>query len=150
MISLEGLALSTGRAAEARDTLMTFAQHLNQGLIPNLFPEGDQHGLYHTADATMWFFHAIDRYVTMTRDVETLRELLPALDEIIGRHRAGTLFGIRVDQDGLLTQGDPQLPLTWMDAKVGDWVVTPRRGKPVEINALFYNAFASSPNGGGR
>jgi predicted glycogen debranching enzyme len=140
MISLEGLALSTGRAAEARDTLLTFAQHLNQGLIPNLFPEGDQHGLYHTADATMWFFHAIDRYVTMTRDVETLRELLPALDEIIRQHRAGTLFGIRVDQDGLLTQGDPQLPLTWMDAKVGDWVVTPRRGKPVEINALFYNA----------
>jgi predicted glycogen debranching enzyme len=140
MISLEGLALSTGRAVEARDTLLTFAQHLNQGLIPNLFPEGDQHGLYHTADATMWFFHAIDRYVTMTRDVETLRELLPALDDIIGHHRTGTLFGIRVDQDGLLTQGDPQLPLTWMDAKVADWVVTPRRGKPVEINALFYNA----------
>ncbi len=140
MISLEGLALSTGRAVEARDTLLTFAQHLNQGLIPNLFPEGDQHGLYHTADATMWFFHAIDRYVTMTRDVDTLRELLPALDEIIRHHRAGTLFGIRVDQDGLLTQGDPQLPLTWMDAKVADWVVTPRRGKPVEINALFYNA----------
>ncbi len=140
MISLEGLTLSTGRAPEARDTLLTFAQHLHEGLIPNLFPEGNQHGLYHTADATMWFFHAIDRYVTLTRDVETLRELLPALDEIIRRHRAGTVFGIRVDQDGLLTQGDPQLPLTWMDAKVGDWVVTPRRGKPVEINALFYNA----------
>jgi predicted glycogen debranching enzyme len=140
MISLEGLALSTGRAAEARDTLRTFAQHLREGLIPNLFPEGDQHGLYHTADATMWFFHAIDRYVSMTRDAETLRDLLPALDEIVRRHRAGTLFGIRADSDGLLTQGDPELPLTWMDAKVGDWVVTPRRGKPVEINALWYNA----------
>jgi predicted glycogen debranching enzyme len=140
MISLEGLALSTGRAAEARDTLLTFAQHLHEGLIPNLFPEGDQHGLYHTADATMWFFHAIDRYITHTDDLDTLRELLPALDEILRRHRAGTVFGIRVDEDGLLTQGDPQLPLTWMDAKVGDWVVTPRRGKPVEINALFYNA----------
>ena len=140
MISLEGLALSTGRAAEARDTLLTFAQHLHQGLIPNLFPEGDSHGLYHTADATMWFFHAIDRYVSMTRDMETLRDLLPALDEIVRFHRAGTLFGIRVDSDGLLTQGDPQLPLTWMDAKVQDWVVTPRRGKPVEINALWYNA----------
>src|SRR5262245_31305721 len=140
MISLEGLALSTGRAAEARDTLRTFAQHLHEGLIPNLFPEGDQHGLYHTADATMWFFHAIDRYVSMTRDVETLRDLLPALDEIVRFHRAGTLFGIRVDGDGLLTQGDPQLPLTWMDAKVQDWVVTPRRGKTVEINALWYNA----------
>jgi len=140
MISLDGLSLSTGRAAEARDTLLTFAQHLNQGLIPNLFPEGDQHGLYHTADATMWFFHAIDRYVSMTRDVDTLRDLLPSLDDIVRHHRAGTLFGIRVDEDGLLTQGDPQLPLTWMDAKVDDWVVTPRRGKPVEINALWYNA----------
>ena len=140
MISLDGLALSTGRAAEARDTLMTFAQHLRDGLIPNLFPEGDQHGLYHTADATLWFFHAIDRYVTLTRDVETVRSLLPALDEIVSAHRAGTRFGIRVDADGLLTQGDPALPLTWMDAKVEDWVVTPRRGKPVEINALWFNA----------
>jgi len=140
MISLEGLTLSTSRADEARDTLLTFAQHLDEGLIPNLFPEGDQHGLYHTADATLWFFHAIDRYVTLTRDVDTLRDLLPALDEIIEYHRAGTRFGIRVDHDGLLTQGHPKLPLTWMDAKVGDWVVTPRRGKPVEINALFYNA----------
>jgi predicted glycogen debranching enzyme len=140
MISLDGLQLATGRAAEARDTLRTFAQHLHEGLIPNLFPEGDQHGLYHTADATLWFFHAIDRYLTMTRDVDTLRDLLPRLDEIVACHRRGTLFGIRVDQDGLLTQGDPNLPLTWMDAKVGDWVVTPRRGKPVEINALWYNA----------
>jgi predicted glycogen debranching enzyme len=140
MISLEGLTLSTGRAPEARDTLLTFAQHLHEGLIPNLFPEGDQHGLYHTADATMWFFHAIDRYVTHTGDVETLRGLLPALDAIVSRHRAGTLFGIRSDADGLLTQGDPTLPLTWMDAKVEDWVVTPRRGKPVEINALWFNA----------
>jgi predicted glycogen debranching enzyme len=140
MISLDGLALSTGRAAEARDTLLTFAQHLHQGLIPNLFPEGNQHGLYHTADATLWFFHAIDRYVTLTRDLDTLRDLLPALDQIVGFHRAGTLFGIRADADGLLTQGDPSLPLTWMDAKVEGWVVTPRRGKPVEINALWFNA----------
>ena len=140
MISLDGLQLATGRAAEARDTLRTFAQHLHEGLIPNLFPEGDQHGLYHTADATMWFFHAIDRYVSTSRDMDTLRDLLPRLDEIVACHRRGTLFGIRIDQDGLLTQGDPNLPLTWMDAKVGDWVVTPRRGKPVEINALWYNA----------
>ena len=140
MISLEGLTLSTGRVAEARDTLRTFAQHIRDGLIPNLFPEGDQHGLYHTADATMWFFHAIDRYVTMTGDLETLRDLLPALDEIVRLHRAGTSFGIRIDEDGLLTQGDPTLPLTWMDAKVEGWVVTPRRGKPVEINALWFNA----------
>ena len=140
MISLDGLTLSTGRAPEARDTLLTFAQHIHDGLIPNLFPEGDQHGLYHTADATLWFFHAIDRYVSSTGDVETLSQLVPALDEIVRCHRAGTRFGIHVDADGLLTQGDPTLPLTWMDAKVEDWVVTPRRGKPVEINALWYNA----------
>ena len=140
MISLDGLTLSTGRAPEARDTLLTFAQHIHDGLIPNLFPEGDQHGLYHTADATLWFFHAIDRYVSSTGDIETLSHLVPALDEIVRCHRAGTRFGIHVDTDGLLTQGDPNLPLTWMDAKVEDWVVTPRRGKPVEINALWYNA----------
>ena len=140
MISLEGLTLCTGRHAEARGMLMTFAHHLRDGLIPNLFPEGDQEGLYNTADATLWFFHAIDRYVTITQDVETLRDLLPSLDEVVRLHLAGTRFGIRVDDDGLLTQGAANLALTWMDAKVGDWVVTPRRGKTVEINALWYNA----------
>jgi predicted glycogen debranching enzyme len=140
MISLEGLTLCTGRHAEARGILMTFAHHLRDGLIPNLFPEGDQEGLYNTADATLWFFHAIDRYITITKDVEPLRDLLPALEEIVRLHLEGTRFGIRVDEDGLLTQGAPNLALTWMDAKVGDWVVTPRRGKTVEINALWYNA----------
>jgi predicted glycogen debranching enzyme len=140
MISLEGLTLCTGRTAEARGLLMTFAHHLRDGLIPNLFPEGDQEGLYNTADATLWFFHAIDRYVTACKDIDTLRELLPALEDIVQRHLAGTRFGIRVDEDGLLTQGAANLALTWMDAKVGDWVVTPRRGKTVEINALWYNA----------
>ena len=140
MISLEGLTLCTGRHSEARGILMTFAHHLRDGLIPNLFPEGDQEGLYNTADATLWFFHAIDRYVTITKDLEPLRDLLPALEEIVRLHLAGTRFGIRVDDDGLLTQGAVNLALTWMDAKVGDWVVTPRRGKPVEINALWYNA----------
>ncbi len=140
MISLEGLTLCTGRLVEARGILTTFAHHLRDGLIPNLFPEGDQEGLYNTADATLWFFHAIDRYVTLSKDVDTLRDLLPALDEVVRLHREGTRFGIRVDQDGLLTQGAPNLALTWMDAKVGDWVVTPRRGKTVEINALWYNA----------
>jgi predicted glycogen debranching enzyme len=129
MISLEGLTLSTGRFAEARGML-----------LPNLFPEGSNEGLYHTADATQWFFHAIDRYVTITDDRDTLRVLLPRLDEIVEKHVAGTRFGIRMDDDALLTQGDPGLPLTWMDAKVEGWVVTPRRGKPVEINALWYNA----------
>jgi len=142
MISLEGLTLSTGRWTEARGTLLTFAHHLRDGLLPNLFPEGSKEGLYHTADATMWFFHAIDRFVEITGDVDTLRVLLPHLDDVVGFHVKGTRFGIRMDADGLLTQGDPNLPLTWMDAKVEDWVVTPRRGKPVEINALWFNALS--------
>jgi predicted glycogen debranching enzyme len=140
MISLEGLTLTTGRAAEARDTLLTFAHHLREGLLPNLFPEGTEDGLYHTADATLWFFHAIDRYVTATDDTDTLRTLLKSLDDVVRFHLKGTRFGIRMDTDGLLTQGDARFPLTWMDAKVGDWIVTPRRGKAVEINALWFNA----------
>ena len=140
MISLEGLTLCTGRMSEACGILWTFARHLRDGLIPNLFPEGDQQGLYHTVDATLWFFHAIDRYVAVSNDRDTLCDLLPALAEVVERHLQGTRFGIHVDADGLLTQGDSNLPLTWMDAKVGDWVVTPRRGKTVEVNALWYNA----------
>jgi predicted glycogen debranching enzyme len=141
MISLEGLALSTGRAQEARFILNSFSHYVREGLIPNMFPEGAQDGLYHTADATLWFFHAIDRYLAYTGDRGTLRHLLPRLEEIVAAHRQGTRFGIRVDpQDGLLTQGHEGLPLSWMDAKCDGWVVTPRRGKPVEINALWYNA----------
>ena len=141
MISLEGLTLLTGRFAEARDILHTFAHHVRDGLIPNLFPEGQNEGLYHTADATLWFFHAVDRYEAASGDLETRRFMLPRLAEIIEKHIAGTRFGIGVDPlDGLLRQGAPGYQLTWMDAKVGDWVVTPRRGKAVEINALFYNA----------
>ena len=140
MISLEGLTLSTGRFTEARGTLLTFAYHLRDGLLPNLFPEGRKEGLYHTADATLWFFHAIDRYVSVTGDYDTLRGLLPHLADVVSHHMRGTRFGIRMDSDGLMTQGDPSLPLTWMDAKVDDWIVTPRRGKAVEINALWFNA----------
>ncbi|HXJ24026.1 MAG TPA: amylo-alpha-1,6-glucosidase [Polyangia bacterium] len=141
MISLEGLTLLTGRHAEARSILHTFAKHVRDGLIPNLFPEGETEGLYHTADATLWFFHALDRYERATGDAETRRFLMPKLVEIVEKHLAGTRFGIGVDPaDGLLHQGAPGYQLTWMDAKVGDWVVTPRRGKAVEINALFYNA----------
>ncbi len=141
MISLEGLTLLTGRQAEAGWILRTFARHVHDGLIPNLFPEGNREGLYHTADASLWFFHAVDRYVTLTGDRDTLELLLPTLRDIVEHHVAGTLFGIHVDPaDGLLHEGAPGYQLTWMDAKVGDWVVTPRRGKPVEINALWYNA----------
>jgi len=114
---------------------------VRDGLIPNLFPEGEQAGLYHTADATLWYFHAIDRYVRATGDRQTLRGLLPVLRDIVDHHLRGTRFGIGVDpSDGLLRQGQEGYQLTWMDAKVGDWVVTPRRGKAVEINALWYNA----------
>ncbi|MPZ77469.1 MAG: glycogen debranching protein [Deltaproteobacteria bacterium] len=141
MISLEGLTLVTHRFLEAGWILRNFAKSIRYGLIPNLFPEGSREGLYHTADATLWFFHAIDRYVQATGDRWTLKFLLPKLIEIVEIHLRGTLFGIRVDaEDGLLRQGEEGYQLTWMDAKVGDWVVTPRRGKAVEINALWYNA----------
>ena len=141
MISLEGLTLLTGRTAEAKGILRTFTSSIRDGLVPNLFPEGDSHGLYHTADATLWLFHALDRYLAATSDRALLLALLPQLVDVIERHLAGTRFGIRADpHDGLLHQGEPGFQLTWMDAKVGDWVVTPRRGKAVEINALWYNA----------
>src|SRR5690606_27423479 len=117
------------------------ARYVRDGLIPNMFPEGEREGLYHTADATLWYFHAIQRYVQATGDRWTLKVLLPTLEEIVRRHVAGTRFGIGVDPaDGLLRQGAEGLQLTWMDAKVDDWVVTPRRGKAVELNALWYNA----------
>ncbi|HEV3198760.1 MAG TPA: amylo-alpha-1,6-glucosidase [Bryobacteraceae bacterium] len=141
MISLEGLTLTTGRANEAGWILRTFAHYVRDGLIPNMFPEGEKEGLYHTADATLWFFHAIHRYVELTRDRTTLQMLLPKLVDIIDHHMRGTRFGIAMDPtDALLRQGQQGYQLTWMDAKVDDWVVTPRRGKAVEINALWYNA----------
>ena len=141
MISLEGLTLSTGRAVEARWILRTFAHYVRDGLIPNLFPERQNQGLYNTADATLWFFHALHRYLEHSQDKATLELLLPILKDIVRHHLEGTRFGIKVDpRDGLLTQGAEGYQLTWMDAKVGDWVVTPRRGKAIEINALWYNA----------
>ena len=141
MISLEGLTLCTGRHREAGYILRTFGHYVRDGLIPNMFPEGTREGLYHTADATLWFFHALHRYVLHTGDRATLRQLLPTLTSIVEHHRRGTHFGIGVDpSDGLVRQGEEGYQLTWMDAKVDDWVVTPRRGKAVEINALWYNA----------
>ena len=141
MISLEGLTLTTGRHTEAGWILRTFGHYIRRGLIPNMFPEGESEGLYHTADATLWFFHALSRYLEVTGDRETLRTLLPKLMDVAEHHLRGTAFGIGVDSaDGLLKQGQEQYQLTWMDAKVDGWVVTPRRGKAVEINALWYNA----------
>jgi predicted glycogen debranching enzyme len=141
MISLEGLTLTTGRHIEAGWILRAFARYIRDGLIPNLFPEGEYEGLYHTADATLWFFHALDRYLEVTQDRATLTLILPKLLDIVDHHRRGTHFEIGMDlQDGMLRQGQEGYQLTWMDAKVDDWVVTPRRGKAVEINALWYNA----------
>jgi predicted glycogen debranching enzyme len=141
MISLEGLTLCTRRFREAAYILRTFAHYVRDGLIPNMFPDGAREGLYHTADATLWFFHAVNRFVAITGDHETVRRLLPTFNDIVAHHLRGTRFGIGVDaSDGLLTQGAEGYQLTWMDAKVDDWVVTPRRGKAVEINALWYNA----------
>lgn len=141
MISLEGLTLTTGRYVEANYILRTFAHYIKDGLIPNMFPEGRVNGLYHTADATLWFFHAFNRYYEHTRDRHLLDRVLPHMVDIVGYHLRGTHFNIHVDpSDGLLVQGQEGYQLTWMDAKVDNWVVTPRRGKAVEINALWYNA----------
>jgi predicted glycogen debranching enzyme len=141
MISLEGLTLLTGRHAEAGYLLRTYGRYVRDGLIPNLFPEGETEGLYHTADATLWYFHALERYLHSSGDWGTVQALLPTLQDIVEHHIRGTRFGIGVDaSDDLLIQGEHGYQLTWMDAKVGDWVVTPRRGKAVEINALWFNA----------
>jgi predicted glycogen debranching enzyme len=141
MISLEGLTLTTGRQEEAGYILRTFAHSIKDGLIPNMFPEGQAEGLYHTADATLWFFHACHRYLQLTGDKRLLGALLPNFVDIVDHHLRGTRFNIHVDPtDGLLVQGQEGYQLTWMDAKVDGWVVTPRRGKAVEINALWYNA----------
>jgi predicted glycogen debranching enzyme len=141
MISLEGLTLCTGRWREAAAILRTFSHYVRDGLLPNLFPEGEREALYHTVDATLWYFHAVDRYATITGDHALVRALFPVLQSIIDHHARGTHFNIGVDpSDQLVRAGAPGYQLTWMDAKVGDWVVTPRRGKPVEIQALWYNA----------
>ncbi len=141
MISLPGLLLCTGRYGEARGLLKAFASFTHEGLIPNRFPDSGEAPEYNTADATLWMFHALHKYTTTTGDWSLLKELFPTLSDIIEWHLRGTTYGIGVDpNDGLLHAGAPGVQLTWMDAKVGDWVVTPRRGKPVEINALWYCA----------
>jgi predicted glycogen debranching enzyme len=141
MIALPGLTLATGRVADAASILRTFAIHVSEGMLPNRFPDGGEPPVYNTADATLWYFHAIDAYLQATVDRKLLRDLYPTLRDIIDWHRRGTRYGIRVDAaDGLLSAGVAQVQLTWMDAKFGDWVVTPRIGKAVEINALWHFA----------
>jgi predicted glycogen debranching enzyme len=144
MISLPGLTLVTGRHDAAARILRTFARFVDQGMLPNRFPEADETPEYNTVDATLWYFEAIRAYHAATGDDALLRDLFPVLREMVEWHRRGTCYNIHVDPaDGLLYAGEPGVQLTWMDAKVGDWVVTPRMGKPVEINALWYNALCS-------
>src|SRR5262245_14631465 len=144
MVALPGLTLATGRPEIARRILRTFARFLDRGMLPNRFPDAGETPEYHAVDATLWYFEAIRAYHESTGDGTLLEELFPLLDEIVRWHREGTRYGIKEDSaDGLLRSGEPGVQLTWMDARVGDWVVTPRTGKGVEINALWYNALCS-------
>lgn len=143
MMALPGLTLATRRHEAAAGILRTFARFMDQGMLPNRFPDAGDQPEYNTVDATLWYFHAVEQYATATfpGDLELVRELLPVLSDSIRWHLRGTRYGIRVDSnDGLLRAGEAGVQLTWMDAKIGDWVVTPRVGKPVEINALWINA----------
>ncbi|MFN8596019.1 MAG: amylo-alpha-1,6-glucosidase [Anaerolineae bacterium] len=140
MIALTGLCLTTNRYAEAKTILVTFAAFVDQGMLPNRFPDQGEQPEYNTVDATLWYFHAIEAVVSATADWPLARELYPVLKDIIAWHEKGTRYNIHVDKDGLLYAGRPDVQLTWMDAKVDDWVVTPRIGKPVEINALWIHA----------
>jgi predicted glycogen debranching enzyme len=144
MIALPGLTLTTGRPEVARCILRTFARFVDGGMLPNRFPDAGEVPEYNTVDATLWYFEAVRQYFAATGDEKLLRELFPVLAEIVECHVRGTRYNIHVDPaDGLLYAGEPGVQLTWMDAKVGDWVVTPRIGKPVEVNALWYNALVT-------
>jgi len=147
MIALPGLTLVTKRFDEARNILEAFAQVCDQGMIPNRFPDHGEIPDYNSVDATLWYVHAIDRYLAYTGDTQFVHETLwPTIKQIIAWFCKGTRYNIHVDTDGLLYAGEQGAQLTWMDAKVDDWVVTPREGKPVEINALWYNALCVAQN----
>lgn len=140
MIALPGLCLATGRHADARAILRTFARYVDQGMLPNRFPEANEAPEYNTADATLWLFEAVGQTWQATGDDAFLAELLPTLEEIIKWHQRGTRYNIHVDNDGLLVAGTAGTQLTWMDVKIGEEVPTPRHGKAVELSALWYNA----------
>lgn len=140
MISLPGLTLATGRPHIARTIICTFARYLDQGMLPNLFPDAGETPGYNTVDAILWYFEAIRAYYVATGDDSLLKEIWSELTAVIDWHQRGTRYNIHLDSDGLIYAGKTGVQLTWMDAKVGDWVVTPRIGKPVEISALWYNA----------
>jgi len=141
MISLCGLTLVTGRYKDAEEILVTFSKYIKHGLVPNMFPEGNDEPLYNSVDASLWYFEAIGKYLRYTGNYDFIKDSLYAsMKDIIRNFKKGTINKIYVDRNGLVSAGDPGTQLTWMDAKVDSWVVTPRHGKAVEINALWYNA----------
>ncbi len=141
MIALNGLTLAAGRPEIARNVINEFAKHISQGMLPNRFPDEGEEAEYNTVDATLWYFEAIRAYIAATGDNKIVKgALYKKLANIIDWHLQGTRYNIHVDTDGLLYAGEPGVQLTWMDAKIGDLVITPRTGKPVEIQALWYNA----------
>lgn len=144
MIALTGLTLSTKRFAEARDILTTFAMYVKDGLVPNMFPDEGADPLYNTVDASLWYFFAVDKFLTYSGSEENYayvkEHIYPKMEEIIAAYKKGTKFSIFMDEDGLISAGSGLDQVTWMDVRVGNWVATPRHGKPVEINALWYNA----------
>ncbi len=144
MIAFTGLVLSTGRFDKAEEILLTFAKYVDHGMVPNMFPDDGQAPLYNTVDASLWYFYAVDKYLEYNNTSEAYdfieENIYPALKEIVAAYQKGTLFSIYMDKDGLIHAGSGVDQVTWMDVRVGDWVVTPRHGKPVEINALWYNA----------
>jgi len=144
MIALPGLTLAMGRPEIARQILLSLTRYIDRGMLPNNFPDVGAAPAYNTVDATLWLFEALRQYFESTQDIEILHRLFPTLAGIVDAHVQGTRYNIHVDPvDALLFAGAPEIQLTWMDAKVGDWVVTPRSGKPVEINALWINALNS-------
>jgi predicted glycogen debranching enzyme len=140
MIAFRGLFIATGRVAEGEQVLRTFAAHVRDGLIPNRFADDSGEAEYNTVDATLWFMHALDAHRRGTGSLALIQELIPVVMSIVDHHVRGTRHGIRAAEDGLLEASAAGQQLTWMDARVGAWVVTPRRGKPVEINALWHSA----------
>ena len=141
MIALDGLTLATGRPQIAKNILETFARYVDGGMLPNYFPEAGRAAEYNSVDAALWYIEAVRRYVTSTNDLDFASRIFATLAEIVRAYRDGTRYGIRQDPaDGLITAGEPGVQLTWMDAKIGDWIVTPAHRKPVEISALWYNA----------
>lgn len=144
MIAFTGLTLCTKRFKEAEEILLTFARYIRHGIVPNMFPDDNMPPLYNTVDASLWYFYAVYRYLHYNPAAEAeafvKEQIFPHLKEIISAYEKGTDFSIYMEDDGLIHAGSGLDQITWMDVRVGDWVATPRHGKPVEINALWYNA----------